>query len=47
MKLLGVASATLLSYLLTFFFLRVKFSRSEEMQAANISPSAQTIFEFN
>lgn len=47
MRLLGVASATLLSYLLTYFFLRVKFSRSEEMQAANISPSAQTLFEFN
>lgn len=47
MKLLGVASATLLSYLLTYFFLRVRFSRSTEMQPANISPSAQTIFEFN
>lgn len=47
MKLLGVASATLLSYLLTYFFLRVSFSRSPDLQPTNVSPSAQTVFEFN
>ena len=47
MKLLGIAAATLLSYLITFAQLRVMYAKSPEMLSTNVSPSAQTLYGFN
>ena len=47
MKLMGIAAASLLSYLMTFAQLRVMFAKCSEMHETNVSPSAQTLYGFN